>query len=124
MARRRVFEIVEGRTAPLKFTLLGDSVGIERDGATVSNCYLTGNDGTEVDTTAKFDWDPDTDDDGDVFYAPDAADFVAAKSPYRLRFEVTDGTGKVLPIPDGDAYLIRVNSLRGEPVSDEACGCS
>jgi hypothetical protein len=126
MARTRLFDIVEGRTKRLKLTLLADGAGIERDGIEVSNCYITGNDGTEVDTVGKFGWDADTDDPGDVYYAPAAGDFVAAKSPYRLRFELTDELGEVLPLPeypDGDAYLIRVSPLRGTPVDDEGGGC-
>lgn len=112
----RLTTIVEGWTGKLTFTLTTTSVttGVTSafvgTGFTLSDLIITGKDGTEVDTTGDFGWLVAAS--GTVYYDPDAADFVAAKSPYTVRFKVTDGAGKVVYFPSADADEILVKPLR------------
>ena len=105
-----VARITEGRTARLTFTLLSDGSAVNGTGITVSNLYLTGASGQVVDTSGDFGWV--TAASGTAYYDPDAADFTAAQSPYRIRFELTDGSGKIAFHPEGEADTIVVSPLR------------
>lgn len=110
----KVTEIVEGWTGRLSWTLEHQLQGataataIDGTGLTVSALDVTGADGTVVTTTGDYGWI--TQASGTVYYDPDADDLLAAKSPYRLRFQLTDGTGKVVWYPDGHAKEIRVRA--------------
>lgn len=46
--------------------------------------------------------------DGKVRYNPDSGDLAAARSPYKSKFKVTDGSGKVVYFPSGrpDEWLV------------------
>lgn len=106
----RLTTIVEGWTKRLTFTLEADGTAFVGTGFTLSNLYITAKDGTNVDTTGDFNWV--TAASGTVYYDPDAADFVAAKSPYSVRYEVTDGSGKKQFFPNADADEILVKPVR------------
>lgn len=104
----RLKEIVEGWTSRLSFQVLDDGAAADRDGLTVTALDIVGNDGVAVDTSNDFGWIDDSV--GSVYYDPDAADFVASKSPYRVRYQLTDGSGKVAWWPDGAADTIVVHA--------------
>lgn len=99
-------EVVEGWTGRLLFTLLSDGAAFVGTGFTLSNLYITDARGRAIDTAADFGWV--TAALGTVYYDPDAADFVASAGPYTVRFEVTDGNGKVVFFPNGQADTILV----------------
>lgn len=99
-------EIVEGWTARLTFTLLSDGAAFVGTGFTISNLYITDARGRAIDTSGDFGWV--TAAAGTVYYDPDASDFEAGNGPYTVRFEVTDGNGKVVFFPNGQADQILV----------------
>ncbi len=99
-------EIVEGWTSRLSFQLLEDGAAMDGTGITVSALDIVGADGTVVDTAGDFGWI--TAGSGTVYYDPDATDFVASKSPYSVRYQLTDGTGKKAWHPNGKPDQIRV----------------
>ena len=99
-------DIVEGWTSRLSFQLLEDGAAMDGMGITVSALDIVAADGTVVTTTSDFGWL--TQASGTVYYDPDAADFTAAGSPYSVRFQLTDGTGKVAWHPNGKPDQIRV----------------
>lgn len=106
-----VATIVEGETARLTLPLLEDDEVFDGTGFTVSDLLLTGNDETEVSTSGDFGWiDASL---GTVYYDPDADDFSASLSPYRIRVEVTDGNGKVRYHPNDRNARIIVLAARG-----------
>ena len=103
-----ILEVVEGETARITFPLLEDGVALNGTGFTVSDLLITGNDGTAITTTADFGWVSAAA--GTVYYDPDSDDFVAAKSPYRVRVKVTDSSTKVRYYPNGAAAHITVRA--------------
>jgi hypothetical protein len=106
-----VAEIVEGETRRLTFGLRADGEIFVLTGYTVADIILTGADGAPVDTSGDFGLVSATQ--GTVYYDPDAADFVATKSPYRVRVKVTeDSTSKVRYFPNKIPDEIKVNPLR------------
>jgi hypothetical protein len=105
-----VARITEGRTTRLTFTLLSDGAAMDGSGITVSDLLITGRDGRPVATTGDFGWVSAAA--GTVYYDPDASDFVASKSPYRIRWKLTDGSGGVAFHPEGPADTIEVSPVR------------
>lgn len=103
-------EVVEGWTKRLTFTLLTDGVAFDGSGMTLSNLYLTDARGRQIDTTGDFGWVSAAA--GTVYYDPDATDFVAGAGPYKVRYEVTDGAGKVVFFPNGQSDEIVVRGVR------------
>lgn len=106
MARKVITNVVEGWTGRLTFTLQSNGAAFVGTGFTISDLVLTGRNGIAVDTSGDFGWI--TAADGTVYYDADSADFVALQSPYTVRFEVTDGAGKVVYFPNADAYELTV----------------
>jgi hypothetical protein len=102
-----LLQITEGWTGRLPFTLKSNGVAFVGTGLTLSGCLVTGSDGTAVDTAGDFGWVSAAG--GTAYYDPDAADLSAALSPYRLHFEVTDGSGKKVYFPTGKAAEIKVH---------------
>lgn len=100
----------EGETARITLPLLEDDVALNGTGFTVSDLAITGSDGVAVDTVADFGWVSAAA--GTVYYDPDAADFVATRSPYRVTVELTDGGGKKRYYPSGAPAEIVVRPVR------------
>jgi hypothetical protein len=100
-------EIIEGWTGPIDFALKADGSAVDLNGITVT-LLLKGNDGLAVDTTGDISILDSTA--GTVRYLPDAADLTAAKSPYKARFKLVDGTGAIAYCPSGarDRWDVRV----------------
>ena len=91
-------QVTEGRTAPIDEQLTLDVVAPNMSGYTLS-LLLTGRDGVAVTTTGNAAWLDATL--AKARYNPDAADLVAAKSPYRKRWKVVDLQGKISFFPEG-----------------------
>jgi hypothetical protein len=104
-------EIVEGWTGRLPFTLLRNGAALDGTGLTLTDCLITGKDGTTVSTAGDFGWIAQAS--GTVYLDPDALDFLAAKSPYTVRFQVTDGDGKIVYFPKNATDTITVHRVRG-----------
>lgn len=99
-------DLTEGWTGPLPFTLKADDVAVDLTGLTVQMQMLD-NGGQPVQlggslavTTAAS---------GLVTYSPGASDFQVVKSPYAVKFKVTDGSGKVVFFPNGPGDTIKVH---------------
>lgn len=90
--------ITEGETARLTFPLEEDGAALNGTGFTVTDLVLTASSGEAIDTVGNFGWISDAA--GTVYYDPDAADFIAAKSPYRVKVKITDGSSKVRFYPN------------------------
>lgn len=112
-----VAEVVEGDTARVTIQLqevspAGVLSNLDGTGLTCSDFILTTSDGRAVDTSSDFGWVSDAA--GTVYYDPDAADFVAQFSPYRVRVQLTDGSGKTRHYPSSDiGDQILVGAVRG-----------
>jgi len=108
-----LLDITEGWTGRLTFTLEtkatanSDAEALDGTGLYLTDVIVKGSDGTAVETSGDFGWV--TQDEGTVYYDPDAADFSAALSPYSIHFEVTDGAGQKVYFPNGKAGEIRVH---------------
>jgi len=105
-----IAEVIEGETARLTIPLLEDGAAVNITGFTMSDLLITGSDGTAVTTTADFGVVSASA--GTVYYDPDADDFSAAKSPYRVRVKMTDGDSKVRYYPNGASAQITVRAAR------------
>ena len=100
-------EVVEGWTGRLTFTLVANGADLNGTGMTVTDMILTGSDGGLIDTASDFGWVSDAA--GTVYYDPDASDFKAERSPYKVRFEVTDGAGKKVYFSNAQPDEIKVH---------------
>ncbi len=98
--------IVEGWTSPINQQLMSDNVPFDLTGMTVvfqlfdlygAPIPFTG---TYSVTTANL---------GKVQFQPAANDLLASKSPYQVRWKVTDGVGKVsfFPRNQTDQWTVR-----------------
>lgn len=98
----RLHPVIEGDTARITFQLYEASgQPLNGTGLTVLDLEIIGNDDTVVDTTGDFGWSDQAA--GIIFYDPDANDWDAAKSPYRVRAELRDGSLKTRHYPQGAA---------------------
>jgi hypothetical protein len=104
-----IAERIEGETDRLVLPLLDDGAAFDATGFTITSLLITAKDGTVVNTAGDFGWDDATTSLG--YYDPDAADFVAAKSPYTVRVQVTDGAGVVRFYPSTARASIRVRPV-------------
>lgn len=103
--------VIEGETARIPLQLYeSPGVALNGTGLTLSDLLITGSDGTVVATTGDFGWVDQAA--GTIYYDPDADDFVASKSPYRIRAKLTDGSGKVRHYPQGAASEMVVRTAR------------
>lgn len=103
-------EVVEGWTDALPFVLKADAVAVDLTGLTVS-CFLKDTHGTVIrnstvgvtvtDTTA-----------GAISYTPQStSEFVASRTPYKIRFQVTSVTTEIAYFPNIDEDVIKVNAV-------------
>jgi hypothetical protein len=107
-----LFSIVEGWSGALPFTLKADDEPFDLSGLTVS-ILLKNADGTMVkNTTEGVTVTAATV--GELQYEPSTSTgdlFLAAQTPYRVRFKVTDAFDKVAFFPNDEEELIEVNPL-------------
>lgn len=105
-------ELVEGWSGALPFTLNADGLPVDLTGMTVF-LVLKDCEGTTIkDTTAGITLTLSTG--GQLEYAPSTSTgdlFLAARTPYTIRFRVKDALSKVVYFPNGDADLITVNVI-------------
>lgn len=114
---RILFEMVEGTTAVLDpFRLYIEDSPIDLTGLTVA-CVVHDVTGAavtiasgqiEVDGDQTWNATTETGGRGQVYLTPTAGQFSAALSPYRIRWQLTDGAGDVQFVPDAiaDRFLV------------------
>jgi hypothetical protein len=107
-----LFSIVEGWTGALPFTLAADGTALDLTGMTVE-IVLKDNTGTIVkDTSSGISVTGTTA--GLLEYSPSSSSgdlFLSTKTPYRVRFRVTDAQSKKIYFPNDEEELIEVNQL-------------
>ena len=100
-------QVVEGWTGALPFRLEADGTPVDLTGLTVSlwmkNCY-----GTQIHSSTSG-ITVTSSETGVVSFAPTSSQFVAANTPYKLRFRVVDTLSKVVYFPNEDEDVIEVN---------------
>lgn len=85
-------DFVEGWTDPIDVQLRRDQAAFDATGSTIAVVAIDGN-GTSVTLTGTVDWIDVTV--GTVRYTPAAGDLLASRSPLKVRFKVTSGSGAV-----------------------------
>lgn len=107
-----LMSIVEGWTGALPFTLLADGEPIDLTGLTVQ-IYLKNASGTTVKATSSG-ITVTASTSGQLEYSPATSSgdlFLAAETPYRVRFKVTDALSKFVYFPNDEEDLIEVNPI-------------
>lgn len=105
-------EVVEGWTGVLPFTLNADGSPVDLTGLTVSIVLKDRHYNSIKDTTEGVSVTASTG--GTVSYAPATSSgdlFLAAKSPYYVRFRVVDALGGKVYFPNADEDIIKVNRV-------------
>jgi hypothetical protein len=102
-----IAEAIQGDTARIVIQLQEVSAAnvtgnLNGTGFTVTDLLITSNGGQPIDTSGDFGWVSAAA--GTVYYDPDAGDFQAEQSPYRVRVKVTDGDGKIRSYPSGKEF--------------------
>lgn len=114
---RKLFDLVEGTTAQLDpFRLYIEDAPIDLTGITVACVVHDVNGDTvtvasgqiEVDADQTWNATAETGGRGQVYLTPTAGQFTNALSPYRIRWQLTDGAGAVQFVPDAaaDRFLV------------------
>lgn len=103
-------EVVEGWTDALPFTLKADGTPIDLTGLTVA-LYLKDNRGTFIQSgTSAVSVTDSTG--GVVAYTPQTtSELLAARTPYKIRFQVKDALQATVYVPNIDEDLIKVNAV-------------
>ena len=97
------YSVVEGTTTNIKFQLLENGVPVNLTNITTT-LILTDRTGTTVTSPGTISIDDITN--GKVSLIPTSASvFVASKSPYSARWQLTDIAGKVCFVPSGNRDL-------------------
>lgn len=98
-------ELVEGWTQRIRYQLLADDDPVDLTGCTVevvasdkSDAAVTFSGSAGVATAAT----------GIVYFDPASTDLKESKQPYRMRWKVTDGSGKVAFYPRKDRETWKV----------------
>lgn len=106
--------IAEGETARIVFPLQELTAGVlsalDATNFVVSDVLLTASDGEPIDTVGDHGWVSAPA--GTVYYDPDASDFQAAKSPYRVKIKVTDDAARIRLYPNHAIAQIVVVPIR------------
>jgi hypothetical protein len=98
-------EYTAGWTAPIEHSLLHDGATFNGAGMTPA-IILTDKNGAAVSVSGSVAWANSAV--SRVRYSPAAADLVAAKSPYKMHWKVTDGAGKIAFYPQGAPIMLTV----------------
>lgn len=99
-------EVVQGWSDGLPFALKADGVAIDLSGMTVT-AIVHDRYGSDVSTTGKVSVTGTTS--GEVTWTPAAADLLAKRSPYLIRFKVVDSATEVAYFPNAEADTIVVH---------------
>lgn len=93
-----------GNQTPFDATAGGGTVAV----FTIALLVTSKVDASVVNTSGNVDWL--TPAQGLVRYIPDSGDLLAAKSPYDVRWNVTDSASRVVSFPDGiaDRWVVRL----------------
>jgi hypothetical protein len=105
-------DITEGWTQELPaFTLRMNGAPIELTGMTVALIVKPKKSNIAIDTSGDTRIDPDQSGagKGKVYYKPDATDVKATRSPYLMRWKITDSAGNVVFAPHAKADVLNVH---------------
>lgn len=98
-------EIVQGWTEPITAQLLADGEPVDLTGCTVVFVlYDKAGVAVSLSGTASI----VTAASGDVKFSPAVGDLLAASTPHKARWKVTDGSGKISYFPNGEAEVMIV----------------
>jgi hypothetical protein len=109
-----LLSIVEGWNGALPFTLNADGAGIDLTGLTVAIVLRNAAGDIVKETTSGIVFSTSGSTAGELSYAPATSSgdlFLAASSPYRVRFRVTDALAKSVYFPNDEYELIEVNPI-------------
>lgn len=102
-------DVVEGWTGALPFTLKADGTPVDLTGLIVS-IVLKDAAGTVIrDSSSGITVTSSTG--GQLDFSPSSSEFLAAGTPYRVRFRVKDAQQKIVYFPNGDEGLINVRPV-------------
>lgn len=107
-----LMSVVEGWSGALPFTLLSDGTPVDLTGLKVAVVLKSADGLTVKDTTAGITVTSATG--GQVEYLPSTSSgdlFLAAQTPYKVRFRVTDAVPKSVYFPNDEEELIEVNPV-------------
>lgn len=101
-----VDNLVEGWTGDLNYTLYTDGAAFNGTGMTVA-AQIYDRSFSLMNPTGKTAWVVAAS--GTVAFTPADGDIKAERSPYWVRFKVTDGAGKIVLFPTEDAikWMVR-----------------
>jgi hypothetical protein len=102
-----MLDLVEGWTEPLNYTLKADGAAVNLTGMTVV-LMLYDNRYNVVTQTGVVSVPSATT--GQVRYSPGVGELLSSRSPYNLRWKVTDTASKItfFPIGDMEQWLVRL----------------
>jgi hypothetical protein len=98
-------EYTEGWTVPIEHDLKHDRQSFNASGMTPA-LVLKDKTGTAVTITGTVEWANEAS--SRIRFTPSATDLVAAKSPYKMHWKVTDLAGKIAYYPQGAPILMTV----------------
>lgn len=101
--------VTEGWTEPIIHTLLNDGAAVLIQGLTIA-LIMYGSDHAALSTSGKVTNldDGTAPNKGKVKFSPGSSDLVEAKSPYTVKWKVTDGAGKDAFWPNGAWETLKV----------------
>jgi hypothetical protein len=100
-------DVTEGWTGPLDFALMADGAPLNLSGLTIELVLRDRDDALITTTGWAATFGAPTE--GRVRVSPTADALVHAVTPHRAHFKITDGGGKVVFFPGGDADYWVVN---------------
>lgn len=107
MAGQEDVDLVEEWTEEVPFTLRDDGQVTPYDSATTVELYLYDRYGQKVTPTGSLTRLPDS---GLVGWIPGSQDLLESRSPYSLRFKLTDAdTARIRFYPNGTPVLVKVH---------------
>ncbi len=98
-----LFDITEGWTSPLDTQLQLDGAAFDASGMSVAS-EIHGRDGVAVVVTTTWQIQATS----VARLALTAGQLTVSKTPYTVKFKVTDGSGKIAYFPSGDPMFINV----------------
>lgn len=98
-------EYTQGWTAAIEHTLQHDQATFNAAGMTPA-VTLRDKNGNAIVPTGAVSWANAAV--SRIRYSPAVGDLVASKSPYRLHWKVTDGSGKIAFYPQGEPIVLTV----------------
>ena len=105
-----LFDITQGWTKVLgPFVLKNDGAALDLTGLTVRLMLRGKGLNVFIPASGQITVDPDqVTNRGHVYYKPGATDWRADRTPYAVKWELTDGAGDIVFVPNGEADTVNV----------------